>query len=158
MFRSVRKKSNEITLDTSKELLTTARRGVLSLNGDDGYPYAIPINYLYDEDEQKIFFHRAKAGYKIDALKKSDKVCFTVYGNESIKEESWAPYLQSAIIFGRCHLIEDTDRGMKVLKDFAMKYYPNEEMVDKQINISGKATQIFEISIEFMSGKQIQEK
>ena len=98
MFRSVRKKSNEITLEASKELLTTARRGVLSLNGDDGYPYAIPINYLYDEVEQKIFFHGAKAGYKIDALKMSDKVCFTVYGNECIKEESWAPYLQSAIV------------------------------------------------------------
>lgn len=97
-------------------------------------------------------------GHKVDSLKKSDKICFTVYGNEHIKEESWAPYLQSAVVFGRCHLIEDNDRAMKVLKDFAMKYYPNDTMVVEELAISGRATQMFEISIEHISGKQVQER
>lgn len=158
MFRSVRKRANEITLEAAKELLTTARRGVLSLNGDDGYPYAIPINYLYDETNQKIYFHGARVGYKIDILKQSDKICFTVYGNEQIKEEVWAPYVQSTIVFGRCYLIEAAERSMEVLKRFAMKYYPNEAMVIEQIGMSGKATQMFEISIEHISGKEVQER
>ena len=89
----------------------------------------------------------------MDSLKKSDKICFTVYGNEHIKEESWAPYLQSAVVFGRCHLIEDSDGAMKVLKDFAMKYYPNETMVVEEIGKLGRATQMFEIFIEHISGK-----
>lgn len=158
MFRKVRKKVNEISVELAKDLVKKSRRGILAVNGDDGYPYAIPINYLYDEESQKIFFHGSKAGYKVDSLKKSDKICFTVYGNEHIKEESWAPYLQSAVVFGRCHLIEDSDRTMEVLKDFAMKYYPNETMVVEEIGKLGRATQMFEIFIEHISGKEVQEK
>lgn len=90
MFRKVRKKVNEIRVELAKDLVKKSRRGILAVNGDDGYPYAIPINYLYDEESQKIFFHGSEVGYKVDSLKKSDKICFTVYGNEHIKEESWA--------------------------------------------------------------------
>ena len=89
MFRSIRKKKNEISIDAAKELLRCSRRGVLAVNGDDGYPYAVPINYLYQEDENKIIFHGAKAGYKVDCLKACDKVCFTVYGNENTKEDAY---------------------------------------------------------------------
>ena len=94
----------------------------------------------------------------MDAIKNSDKVCFTVYGNEQIKEEAWAPYLQSAIVFGRCKLIEDEDRAMEVLKDFAMKYYPSASMVEEEMNKAAKATQMFEITIEHISGKEVQER
>lgn len=95
MFRTIRKKKNEISIDTAKTLLQSSRRGVLAVNGDNGYPYAIPINYVYDDDAQKIYFHGARAGHKVDALRACDKVCFTVYGNETIKEEDWAPFVQS---------------------------------------------------------------
>ena len=93
MFRTIRKKINEIDKNAAEELLLLSRRGVLAVNGDDGYPYAIPINYIYDRDAQKIYFHGARAGHKVDALRACDKVCFTVYGNETIKEEPWAPYM-----------------------------------------------------------------
>lgn len=69
MFRKVRKKVNEISVELAKDLVKKSRRGILAVNGDDGYPYAIPINYLYDEESQKIFFHGSKAGYKLDSLK-----------------------------------------------------------------------------------------
>jgi nitroimidazol reductase NimA-like FMN-containing flavoprotein (pyridoxamine 5'-phosphate oxidase superfamily) len=158
VFRELRRKKNEMDIDATKELIKQSRRAVLAVNGDGGYPYAIPINYLYDESGQKIFFHGASKGHKVDALKKSDKVCFTVYGNEKTKDEDWAPFVQSAVVFGRCHLIEDKDLSMKILKKFAMKYYPNEEMVMDEIKASGKSVQIFEISIEHISGKEVQEK
>lgn len=89
MFREIRKKKNAITADAAESLLEKSRRGVLAVNGDDGYPYAIPVNYFYDRNEQKIYFHGARAGHKVDALRASDKVCFTVYGNETIREEAW---------------------------------------------------------------------
>lgn len=158
MFRTIRKKKNALDITSTKNLLQQNRRGVLSMNGDDGYPYAIPINYLYDEDNKKIYFHGARAGHKVDALKACDKVCFTVYGNEMIKEESWAPYMQSVVVFGRCHLLETNEKTMTLLKKFAMKYYPNEKMVDVEILRAGKAAQLFEIEIEYLSGKEVQEK
>ncbi|MDD6175165.1 MAG: pyridoxamine 5'-phosphate oxidase family protein [Firmicutes bacterium] len=158
MFRSIRRKKKEISIDAAKELLRCSRRGILAVNGDNGYPYAIPINYLYDEDAHKIIFHGAKAGYKIDCLKACDKVCFTVYGNESIKEESWAPFLQSVVVFGRCHIVENQEDIIKLVKKFARKYYPDEKMVDEEVASSGGAVQMFEIEIEHLSGKEIQEK
>jgi len=107
MFKSIRKKINEIDRNDTEALLTFNRRGILAMNGVNGYPYAIPINYFYDNETQKIYFHGAKAGHKVDALKDSDKVCFTVYGDEHIDEsEPWAPYVQSAVVFGRCRLLE----------------------------------------------------
>lgn len=158
MFRSIRKKKNEISLDETKELLRCSRRGILAVNGDNGYPYAIPINYLYDENTEKIIFHGARAGHKVDSLKACDKVCFTVYGNETVKEEAWAPYVQSAVVFGRCHLIENKETSIELLKQFAMKYYPNEDMVANGIAAAGSAAQMFQIEIEHISGKEVQER
>ena len=79
MFREIRKKKNEINIVMAKLLLESSRRGVLAVNGDDGYPYAIPINYVYDGEAQRICFHGAKIGHKVDALRACDKVCFTVF-------------------------------------------------------------------------------
>ena len=155
MFRKIRKIKNEIDNDAVDSLLHSCRRGVLSMNGDDGYPYSIPINYYYDEANQKIYFHGAKAGYKVDSLNRCDKVCFTVFGNENIKELPWAPYVQSVVVFGRCHLI-DTDN--EILKTFAMKYYPSSDLADMEIKEGSKFVQMYEISIEHKSGKQVQEK
>ena len=62
MFRELRRKKNAIDIPTVKALLQSSRRGVLAVNGDDGYPYAVPINYFYDEPTQKIYFHGARAG------------------------------------------------------------------------------------------------
>ena len=158
MLRKIRKIKNEINQADVKELLKNSRRGILAMNGDNGYPYAIPVNYFYDEAEEKIFFHGAKSGYKVDCLKSSNKVCFTVIGDEIIREETWAPYMQSVVIFGRCQLIDDNQTAMKRLKDFAMKYYPSEKMVIDEIKADGKATQMFQIDIEYMTGKEVQEK
>ena len=157
MFREIRRKNREISIDMAKQLLQTSRRGVLAVNGDDGYPYAIPINYLYDDEAQRIYFHGAKMGHKVDALRASDKVCFTVYGNETIRTDTWAPFMQSVVVFGRCHLMEEGPEATRRIKQFAMKYYPSEQLVDEEIAHSGKAVQVFEIEIEHMSGKEVQE-
>ena len=158
MFRPIRKKKNEIGADAAKDLLRTCRRGVLAVNGDDGYPYAVPINYWYDEENGRIIFHGAKAGHKVDSIKKNDKVCFTVFGHETVKDEVWAPYLQSVVIFGRCRLIENREDTIQLVKRFAMKYYPDENAVNEEIAHSGMAVQMFVIDIEHLSGKEVQER
>ena len=158
MFRPIRRKKKEMDIDAAKELLQRSRRGELAVNGDDGYPYAVLVNYFYDSDAGKIYFHGARTGHKVDALKASDKVCFTVYGNETVKEEAWAPFVQSTVVFGRCHLLEEGTEATEILKKIARKYYPNEQLIDEEIERSGKAVQLFEIEIEHISGKEIQEK
>ena len=157
-FRRIRKKKNEISAEAAEQLLLHCRRGILAMNGVEGYPYAIPINYFYDKENQKIYFHGARAGHKVEALRACDKVCFIVYGNEIIKEEAWAPYIQSVVVFGRCHLVEAGTRAITLLKQFAMKYYPDEHLADEEIAQAGKAAQIFEIEIEHFSAKEVQEK
>ncbi|MCQ2426447.1 MAG: pyridoxamine 5'-phosphate oxidase family protein [Lachnospiraceae bacterium] len=158
MFRPVRRKKNEISAEEARELLCSSRIGILAVNGDDGYPYAIPINYFYDTENEKIIFHGSRVGHKVDALKKCDKVCFTVIGNETVKGEAWAPYAKSAVVFGRCRPIEDPEETLKTLKRFAMKYYPDEQTADEEIERSAKAVRMFEITVEHVSGKEVQER
>ena len=158
MFRPIRKKKNEISPEQAEQLLLHCRRGVLAVNGEGGYPYAVPINFLFDPENRKIYFHGARAGHKVDALRACDKVCFTVYGNETIKDLPWAPYVQSAVVFGRCHIVEDVSAAAELLRRLAAKYYPDEQTISEEIAHAGAAAQVFEIEIEHLTGKEIQER
>lgn len=158
MFRPLRRTQKAISDNEAKQLLLTEKRGVLTVNGDDGYPFAFPINFFYDEENGKIYFHGAKSGHKVDALKKSDKVCFTVYGGEHFKEGEWAPYVRSTVVFGRCRLISDPEVTEKKVRTLAFKYYPTEDEVEIEIAKAIRAVQLYEITIEHLCGKQIQEK
>lgn len=157
MFRKMRRINREISLEDTKTLLEKEKRGVLSVNGDDGYPFAFPINFLYVEEEGKIYFHGAKEGYKVDSLKKNDKVCFTVFGNEHFKEGEWAPYVQSAVVFGRCRLIDDRELTTFKIRLLAEKYFPNKDEIEAEMASVDRA-QLYEITIEHMTGKQIKER
>ncbi len=158
MFREIRRKKKKISDAEAKALLKNARRGILAVNGDDGYPYAIPVNYYYDEENERIYFHGARVGHKVDALRASSKVCFTVIGDARVEELDWAPYVQSVVVFGRCYLMKDPKEAIARIKQFVMKYYPDEATADKAVDAEGKAAQMFEIEIEHLSGKEVQEK
>ncbi len=156
MFRPLRRSNREIENDKVIDLLKNEKRGVLAVHGENDYPYAVPVNYIYDENTNKIYFHGAGAGQKYDALKKDNKVCFTVYGNEQYKDGDWAPYMQSVVIFGKCNKVEENK--LDYLRLLARKYYPSDEEIEKEINLAGKIVQVFEITIDHICGKQIQEK
>lgn len=158
MFREPRRKNKQLSIEETKHLLEIERRGVLSVNGDNGYPYGIPINYIYIKEDNKIYFHGSRIGHKADSIKKSDKVCFTVYGNETIKNEKWAPYMQSVVAFGRCKIITNQDDCINLVRKFSSKYYPNKELIEEEIEKSINALQMYEIDIEHLTGKEIQEK
>ena len=118
MFRPMRRTKRALSDEDAKRLLEQGRRAVLAVNGDDGYPFAFPINYRFDADANKIFFHGAKAGQKVDALRRSDKVCLTVMGNEHYEQGEWAPYVQSAAVFG-AHLGSTRDNWTEQLTNTA---------------------------------------
>ncbi len=156
MFRPLRRSNRQLENDKVIALLKNEKRAVLAVHGENDYPYAVPINYIYDENTNKIYFHGAGAGQKYDALMKENKVCFTVYGNEQYKDNDWAPYMQSVVIFGKCNKVEENK--LDYLRLLAKKYYPSDEEIEKEINLAGKIVQVFEITIDHICGKQIQEK
>ena len=159
MFRPMRRKSRAISDEAARALLAQERRGVLAVNGDDGYPFALPINYLYDPKQNKIYFHGAKEGQKVDALRRSDKVCFTVMGNVRCEPDcDWAPYVQSTVVFGRCHLIDDPVQTEAEVRRIALKYYPSAEEVDREVEKAITGVQLYVIDVEHLTGKQIREK
>lgn len=158
MFRPSRRITKEIAPELARELLRTERRGVLAVIGDDGYPYAVPVDYLYIQEKNTVIFHGAKSGHKLEAILRCDKVCFTVYGHETFSRESWAPFMRSTVIFGRCHVIQDANEVLSLCRALSLKYYPDEVSVDEKLARIGPVMNVFEITIEHMTGKEIQEK
>ena len=158
MFRPMRRAKRAISDEDARSLLAKGRRATLAVNGDDGYPFAFPIDYRFDADANKIYFHGAKASQKVDALRRSDKVCLTVMGNERLEDGEWAPYVQSVVVFGRCRLVDDAAKTEAEVRRLALKYYPSAEEVERELEKYLSAVQLYEIEIEHLTGKQVQEK
>ncbi|MBQ9714487.1 MAG: pyridoxamine 5'-phosphate oxidase family protein, partial [Clostridia bacterium] len=107
MFRDITRKKQKLSLEECKEILKQEVRGVLAVNGDDGYPYAMPINFYFDERNHKIYFHSGKVGHKLDAIDSSDKVSFCVYDKGYHEDGHWSLNIKSVIIFGRIHMVDE---------------------------------------------------
>ena len=90
MFREMRRKRQMLSEDDCKIILREGTSGVLALSGDDGYPYAVPLSYVYDG--KKIFFHCAKSGHKLDAIRRNPQASFCVIGQDKIVPEESTPY------------------------------------------------------------------
>lgn len=158
MFREMRRKKQEVNKEECVNILKTEKRGVVSVIGDNGYPYGVPINFYYDEENEKVYFHCAKEGHKIDAIKNCSKVCFTTWNNGFKKEGDWAFYVTSVIIMGDAKLITDETVICDKVRKLGLKYYPTKEEVDAEISRDIKRVQLVEISIEHMTGKLVHEK
>lgn len=158
MFRSMRRFKQAVSEEECRKILTEEKRGAFSVIGDDGYPYSLPINFYYDEEDNCIYFHGAREGHKVDALKKCDKVCFTTWNTGFQKEGRWEWNVTSVIVFGRAKIIEDkgiiVDRALKL----ALKYFPAREEIEEVFTRSIDKMQLFAIDIEHMTGKLVCEK
>ncbi len=158
MFRKIRRIKNEISVEEAKFLLRNNRRAAFSVNGDDGYPYTVPVNFYYDEDENRIYFHSAKAGHKIDSIKANDKICFTTWNDGTLQDGDWAYHVSSCVVFGRAKLIEDRKITEDKVRKLARKYYPSEEEIEEEIKKDIHGVQLVAIEIEHISGKKVHEK
>ncbi len=133
-------------------------RAAFSVNGDDGYPYTVPVNFYYDEDDNKIYFHSAKKGHKIDSIKANDKICFTTWNDGYLEDGDWAFHVSSCVVFGRAMLIEDRKITEEKVRKFARKYYPSPEEAEEEIKRAIAGVQLVAIEIEHISGKRVYEK
>lgn len=157
MFREMRRKKQELPSERCEEILERGSSGVLALLGDEGYPYAVPLSYVYTDN--KIYFHGAKVGHKIDAVRKCDKSSFCVIDQDEVIEKEFTTYFRSVIAFGKVRILEDTEEIRKAIETLAIKYAPQsmpeerESAIEKEWN--GMA--MIELSIEYMTGKEARE-
>ena len=157
MFREIARKKQELPMDKVVEILEKEKRGVLSVLGDDGYPYGLPINYWYNKENGCLYFHSGKKGHKIDAIEANNKVSFCVYDSGYRKEGEWALNISSVIIFGKMYVIEDFEKSMEICKKLSLKYTPDMEYIEDEIRTYGKATLCYELRPEHITGKIVNE-
>lgn len=161
MFRKMRRFKQQLPLEESKQILTTARRGVLSVLGDDEYPYGIPMNFVYLPDAGEygsVYFHSALTGHKVDAIAAHDKASFVVMDDGRQNEGEWWWYVKSVISFGRIAPVADETLKLAALKALGEKYFPPQVDIDDDIARNGARVQMLELRIEHITGKDVQEK
>lgn len=157
MFRKMRRFKQQLEQKECIEVLKSQPRGVLSILGEDGYPYGIPIDYWYCEEENRIYFHGAKEGHKIDAIKECDKASFCVFDEGYREEGEWALNIKSVIIFGRIRLVEEQEKSLSICRELCFKFTDDEEYIQKEIENAGKRVQCLELIPEHMTGKLVKE-
>ena len=157
MFRKMRRSPQALTHEECIDLLKSETRGVMSVIGDDGYPYGVPINHFYNEEDGKLYFHGAKFGHRVDAVKRDPKVSYCVYGQEYKKDGDWAYYVKSVICFGKAELIEERDEVEKISRLLCAKFPCTQEYVETEIEKDTKNTLLIAINIEDMNGKLVHE-
>ena len=157
MFRKMRRSTQALSHEEIVDLLKTETRGVMSVQGDNGYPYGYPINHYYDEEANKIYIHGATFGHRVSAVKKDPKVSYCVFGGEYQKEGDWAKYVKSVIIFGKAELVEDADEIVRISRLLCDKFPCPPEYVEHEIEKDAPRTLVIAINIENMNGKLVHE-
>ena len=154
MFREMRRNRQQLSEEESLAVLERGTSGVLAVLGDEGYPYAVPLSYVYRNG--KIYFHCAKSGHKLEALKHCGKVSFCVVDQDQVKPEEYTTYFRSVIAFGRIRILEDDIEKRSAIEKLAVKYAPDEtaENLNKAIEREWKPLCMLEMEIEHLSGKQ----
>lgn len=156
-FRKMRRFEQEISEEECIEVLKNAPRGIMSFHGENGYPYAIPLNQYYDEKDGKLYFHGAKKGLKLDLMAKNNKVCFTVMDEGFVKENDWALNIKSVVCFGRLELLTDNDKVIEQCRLLAIKFYPTYEAIEDEIRKAGNRANVLIMQIDYMTGKLVNE-
>lgn len=154
MFREMRRKRQTLSSEECAAILNDGTSGVLALSGDDGYPYAVPISYVYDGE--KIYFHSAKAGQKLDSIKRNAKASFCVIDQDRIIPEEYTTYFRSVIVFGQIRIIEDECEKRTAIEKLAVKYAPDDTQAGRQnaIDREWKPLCMLEMRIAHMTGKE----
>ena len=153
MFRQMRRKRQQLAEVESIAILQKATSGTLALLGDDDYPYAVPISYVYHEG--KLYFHSALEGHKIDAIRKCDKASFCVIEQDNVQPENYTTFFRSVIAFGRIHIIEDAQEKLEIARMLGNRYNPNQdEALQKELESGLSRMLAIRFDIEHLTGKE----
>lgn len=152
-FKEMRRKRQQLPEEEGTSILRHATSGVLSLFDSNGYPYGVPLSYVYSGN--KLFFHSAVCGHKIDAIRHTDKASFTVISKDEVHPETFTTRFRSVICFGRVRIVEDADEKLAALRLIGERYNPGKEQaIDDEIKKSEGHVSVIEMTIEHLTGKE----
>ncbi len=152
-FRDMRRKHQQLSEEESIAILQKATAGTLALLGDDDYPYAVPISYVYYDG--KLYFHSALAGHKVDAIRKCDKASFCVIEQDNVQPKKYTTFFRSVIAFGRIHIIKDEQEKLETACMLGNRYNPNDDEILRQEMEKGfSRMQMIRFDIEHLTGKE----
>lgn len=155
MFREMRRKRQQVENAECLEVLRTAKRGVLAVLGDEDYPYAVPMDFVYEEGF--LYFHCAVEGHKLDAVRKHEKVSFCVLSDPVPEENAWWFHVTSVIVFGKIREVEDPAEHDRCLRLLARKYMPEDE-IEGDMQRNARHAVVLALQIDHMTGKHVREK
>ena len=157
MFRQMQRKNKQLPEAECVEILKKEPRGVLSVLGDGGYPYGLPMDHWYCQENGKLYFHCGRTGHKIDAIRGNDKVSFCVHDQGFRKEGDWALTIRSVIVFGRIRILEDHEKAIEWIRQLSYKYTSDTAYIEEDIRVNGPDVLCLELTIEHMTGKTVHE-
>jgi nitroimidazol reductase NimA-like FMN-containing flavoprotein (pyridoxamine 5'-phosphate oxidase superfamily) len=152
-FRAMRRKRQQLSEEEIVAILKKATAGTLALLGDNDYPYAVPLSYVYQEG--RIYFHSALAGHKVDAIRKCDKASFCVIEKDDVQPEKYTTFFRSVIAFGRIRIIKDEHEKLETARMLGNRYNPNhDEALQKEIEGGLSRMLMIRFDIEYLTGKE----
>jgi nitroimidazol reductase NimA-like FMN-containing flavoprotein (pyridoxamine 5'-phosphate oxidase superfamily) len=157
MFRELTRIKQKLSPEEAIEILKAEPRGVLSVNGDDGYPYGMPMDHWYCEEDGCLYFHSGKKGHRTDAMHRCSKASYCVYDSGYRKEGDWSLNIKSVIVFGRIHIIEDHRKALELTRRLSRKYTLDEAYIQKEIANYGDEVLVFALEPEHITGKVTKE-
>ncbi|MCR5370856.1 MAG: pyridoxamine 5'-phosphate oxidase family protein [Clostridium sp.] len=157
MFRKMRREKQAIPEEECIRILKEEKRGVLSVIGDDGYPYGTPINHYYSDEDGRIYFHGGKVGHKVDAMRACDKVSYCVYDSGEHVGDDWALTFKCVIVFGRMEFIENPEEIARLSRLLSEKFTDDQAYIDGEIKGYLAATLMYALTPEHMTGKRVHE-
>ena len=157
MFRPMRRSRQALGIDACKEVLSRGTSGVLALLGDGGWPYAVPMSYAFDGE--KLYFHCAREGHKLDAIRREARASFCVVDRDEVVPEEYTTYFRSVIAFGRVRVLEDEAQKRAAIELLARRYFPQDSAENRRRAIEREWAGLcmLEMDIEHMSGKEAKE-
>ena len=157
MFRDVVRTKQKLSDTECAAVLRDVPRGVLSVQGDDGYPYGVPTNHWYDPEQGVLYFHSGRSGHKVDAIKACDKVSYCVMDSGMRKEGDWALTYRSVVVFGRVRIVEDMAEAMEIARKLSLQFTADTQYIDHEIACFGKDTLVFALLPDHMTVKCVHE-
>lgn len=157
MFRDLIRKNKKLSCEECEKLLRNEKRGVLCVQGDNGYPYGMPMNHFYDEKSGKIYFHCGKVGHRLDSINRDNKVSFCVYDKGFSNESEWALNVKSVIVFGKIEIIDETEKIISICEKLSYKFTSDKDYIDNEIKNYADKTLVLELTPEHICGKIVKE-
>lgn len=154
MFRQMRRKRQQLSQERCEQILNRSTSGVLAVQGDGGYPYAVPLSYVYSGG--KLYFHSARQGHKLDAIRREPKASFCVIDEDRVVAQEYTTHFRSVIAFGQVRELTDEREKRAAIEKLALRYAPQDSEQNRRqaIERDWKPLCMLEMTVEHLSGKE----